>query len=71
VPSVAEEDGEYGSAEEVSRRVAQLRRQMKDLAAKLEFERAAAVRDEISRLQQLELDLRGASPPDPPSGQAG
>ena len=59
VPSIADEAAEYSSPQEIAKRIAQLRKQMKDLAAKLEFERAAAARDEITRLQQLDLDLRG------------
>ena len=61
VPAVSESEEHYRSAEEIARRVAQLRKQMRDLAAKLEFERAAELRDEISRLQQLELDFREGS----------
>jgi excinuclease ABC subunit B len=60
VPEVAEEPGQYRSAAEVAKRITQLRKEMKDLAAKLEFERAAELRDEISRLQERELELRQA-----------
>src|SRR6185503_12930394 len=50
VPTVEEAGEEYRSVEEITRRIVYLRKQMKDLAAKLEFERAAQVRDEITHL---------------------
>jgi excinuclease ABC subunit B len=56
---VAAESGEeYGSPAELARRIAQLRKEMKEAAAQLEFERAAELRDRIQRLQQRELALR-------------
>ncbi len=59
VPTAAEGEGEYLPLSQIPTRVAALRRQMRDAATALEFERAAALRDEIQRLQQLELDLGG------------
>ncbi|MBN2575386.1 MAG: excinuclease ABC subunit UvrB [Deltaproteobacteria bacterium] len=37
--------------------IASLKKEMFDLAEKLEFERAAAIRDHIARLEELQLDL--------------
>ena len=58
VPLVAEGDGEYVPFAEIPGRVAALRREMREAAAALEFERAAELRDEIQRLQARQLDLR-------------
>ena len=60
VPLVAEPGAEYVAPAEIPGRVAALRKQMREAAAALEFERAAELRDEIQRLQTLELELRGA-----------
>ena len=59
VPLVADAAGEYVAPAEIPGRVAALRKQMREAAAELEFERAAELRDEIQRLQALELELRG------------
>jgi excinuclease ABC subunit B len=56
---VAEGEGEYVSPAEIPARVAALRREMREAAAALEFERAAELRDEIQRLQARDLELRG------------
>jgi len=37
--------------------IAQLKNEMMDLAEKLEFEKAAAIRDRILQLEQLQLDI--------------
>jgi excinuclease ABC subunit B len=57
--AVAEEAGEYLSLAEIPKRLAALQKEMRNAAGKLEFERAAGLRDEIQRLQQQELLLRG------------
>ena len=57
---VAEEGEEYGSPAELARHIAKLRREMKEAAAELEFERAAELRDRIQNLQMRELSLREA-----------
>jgi excinuclease ABC subunit B len=56
---VAETPEEYRSVADIPKRVAALQKEMREAAANLEFERAAALRDEIQRLQQQELALRG------------
>jgi excinuclease ABC subunit B len=62
VPVVGEEAGEYIPLHEIPGRVAALRKEMRQAAADLEFERAAELRDEIQRLQRMELELREAAP---------
>jgi excinuclease ABC subunit B len=55
---VAEEAEEYASVKDIPKRIATLRKEMRQAAADLEFERAAELRDQIQRLQQRELALR-------------
>jgi excinuclease ABC subunit B len=62
VTAVAEEAGEYIRLEDIPRRIASLRKEMREAAAALEFERAAVLRDEIQHLQERELALREAVP---------
>jgi excinuclease ABC subunit B len=50
------------SAEDVEARIADLQRQMRAAAANLEFEKAAALRDEIRKLRNLELGLPASAP---------
>ncbi len=57
---VAEEAAEYVSLKDIPKRVAALQKEMRDAAGKLEFERAAELRDRIQKLQEQELALRGA-----------
>jgi excinuclease ABC subunit B len=57
---VAEEAEEYVSLKDIPKRVAALQKEMRDAAGKLEFERAAELRDRIQKLQAQELALRGA-----------
>ena len=63
IPLAAEEEAPYRSPEEVEREVARLRKRMLEAAADLEFEEAARYRDEISRLQDLEMKLFPESAP--------
>ncbi len=58
--AVAEAPAEYIPVSEIPKRVAALRREMREAAAALEFERAAELRDEIQRLEERELALREA-----------
>ncbi len=59
--AVTEEAGEYIPLAEIPKRIASLRREMREVAAQLEFEQAAELRDEIQRLQERELALREAA----------
>ena len=57
--TVAEAAEEYVPLTEIPKRVAALQKQMREAATRLEFERAAELRDQIHRLQEQELALRG------------
>ena len=58
IPAVADKGEEYVSAKEIPARVEKLKKEMKDAAGRLEFERAAEIRDKIHRLEEMELRLR-------------
>jgi excinuclease ABC subunit B len=58
VPIAAEEEAEYRTAEDVARAVARLRKEMREAAQELEFERAAELRDRLQHLEARELELR-------------
>jgi excinuclease ABC subunit B len=58
VSLAAEEEAAYVKADDIPRRVKQLQKQMQAAARELEFERAAELRDEIKRLEALELQYR-------------
>ena len=58
VPSVAEPAAEYVTSGELPRMLEDLKREMREAAEKLEFERAAELRDRIRELQQMELALK-------------
>ncbi|RLA97785.1 MAG: excinuclease ABC subunit B, partial [Deltaproteobacteria bacterium] len=55
VPVVRELEEEYLSSKEIPALVEQLRKEMKEAASRLEFERAAELRDRIKRLQEILL----------------
>ena len=55
VPLAAEAVDEYGSLDDVDRVVRELEREMREAAARLDFERAAALRDRVRGLKELEL----------------
>lgn len=52
IPLVAESEAEYLPAAEVPKRLETLRKQMREAAARLEFEQAAALRDAIFHLEE-------------------
>jgi excinuclease ABC subunit B len=56
VPKAAESPARYHNPKALHKRIKQLRRQMKQAAERLEFERAAELRDRIIELEQLELE---------------
>jgi excinuclease ABC subunit B len=58
VPVVAEGDEEYISPGQLPRMIEQLRREMQQAAASLEFERAAELRDRIHALEQRQLGVK-------------
>ncbi len=55
VPVVRELEEEYLSSKEIPALVEQLRKEMKEAASRLEFERAAELRDRIKQLQEILL----------------
>jgi len=59
VPLAAERSAKYG-ATELPRQIRRLQKEMKQAAQRLEFEKAAELRDQIRALEQQELALREA-----------
>jgi excinuclease ABC subunit B len=58
VPTIAEADREFLTPEIIKEMIGELQEKMKDAAAKLEFEEAARLRDEIRALQEKDLNVR-------------
>jgi excinuclease ABC subunit B len=58
VPAVADIKEEYTSLKEIPALIKKLKKEMKDAASQLEFERAAEIRDRIQRLEETELKVR-------------
>jgi excinuclease ABC subunit B len=58
-PSVAEERESFMSQDELDARIEELQAQMRQAAANLDFERAAALRDKVKSLKGRELGLVG------------
>jgi excinuclease ABC subunit B len=59
VPEVAEESEAYGSSSDLRKEVEGLRRQMREAAQRLDFEKAAELRDRAKRLEERELGFAG------------
>ncbi len=59
VPKVAEKEAAYHAARDMPKRIAKLRKEMKQAADNLEFELAAEIRDEIKALEEKELAYMG------------
>ncbi len=59
VPAVAEEAEEYGSLGELERKIRELEEQMHAAAREFEFEKAAALRDQVKKLRKLEMEMAG------------
>ncbi len=57
IPMAAERAPKYGAAG-VARKIKELKKQMKQAAEKLEFEKAAELRDQLRELEAQELELR-------------
>ena len=63
IPLAAEKSVPYGAAE-LPRMIRQLKKEMKQAAEQLEFEKAAELRDRIRELEERELKLREPIAPD-------
>jgi excinuclease ABC subunit B len=57
IPVIEEGRPAYGSLEDLRARIRSLTREMREKAARLEFEKAAEIRDELKELQKAELEL--------------
>ncbi|HEX2242277.1 MAG TPA: UvrB/UvrC motif-containing protein, partial [Gammaproteobacteria bacterium] len=57
IPLTADGPSRYAPAD-LTRKIKQLRKEMKQASGKLEFERAAELRDKIRELELRELQLR-------------
>jgi excinuclease ABC subunit B len=57
VPAAAESREEYVPPKEIPGRIEKLKKEMKEAASRLEFERAAELRDRIQRLEETELKM--------------
>jgi excinuclease ABC subunit B len=58
IPSVSDIQEKYVPIHEIPAMVQKLREEMKEAASRLEFERAAEIRDKIQRLEEMELKVR-------------
>jgi excinuclease ABC subunit B len=58
VPTVSDIKEEYLSAKEIPAMIQKLKKEMKEAAGHLEFERAAEIRDRIQHLEEMELRMR-------------
>jgi excinuclease ABC subunit B len=57
IPAVAEPASGYKRGGELRKEIERLRREMQEAADRLDFERAAALRDKARRLQEEELGV--------------
>jgi len=57
IPSVSDVKEEYVPVREMATMIQKLKREMKEAASRLEFERAAELRDRIHRLEEMELKM--------------
>ena len=58
VPAVAEEAGEYVSLFDIPRVLSRLKKEMREAAGRLDFEKAAEIRDRMKSLEKTELEYR-------------
>jgi excinuclease ABC subunit B len=58
IPMAAERPEEYVSLFEVPQLIARLKKEMREAASRLDFEKAAGLRDRIKSLQEMELDKK-------------
>ncbi len=65
IPAVAEEAARYNSAEEMELGIKRLEREMREAAKAFEFEKAAALRDQIKKLKNMALEFPAPFEPIP------
>ncbi len=58
IPAVADVEEGYVSLKEIPAMIQRLKKEMKEAASCLEFERAAEIRDKIHRFEEIELKMR-------------
>jgi excinuclease ABC subunit B len=58
IPAVSDVEEPYVSVKEIPTMIQKLKKEMKEAASHLEFERAAEIRDRIQRLEEMELRMR-------------
>jgi len=58
IPSVSDIQEKYVPIHEIPAMIQKLREEMKEAASRLEFERAAEIRDRIQRLEEMELKVK-------------
>jgi excinuclease ABC subunit B len=56
-PAVAEDAGKYDSAEAIELEISRLEKEMKEAAKEFEFERAAALRDQVKKLKKMAMEF--------------
>lgn len=59
IPIVAEPEGEYLTIKDVSKKIKQIKKEMKEAVEQYDFERAAELRDRMFALEEKELELLG------------
>ena len=58
VPAVSDFKEGYGSLKDIPKMIEKLKKEMKEAASRLEFERAAELRDKMHELEETELKMR-------------
>jgi excinuclease ABC subunit B len=58
IPAVSDIKDEYVPVKDIPQMIQKLKKEMKEAASRLEFERAAELRDRIQRLEEMELEMR-------------
>jgi excinuclease ABC subunit B len=57
IPTASDIQEEYVPLKEIPAIIQKLKKEMKEAASRLEFERAAEIRDKIHRLEEMELKM--------------
>ena len=58
IPAVSDVEETYVSVKEIPLMIQKLKKEMKEAATRLEFEKAAEIRDKIHHLEEIELKMR-------------